>query len=114
MTTVNAVALLAAAWPGTTTPIFPDIAAGGTVVDIIKSESTVKDALKPLNVTFVAPVKPDPLTVTVVPTAPVGGEKEVICGGVDPDAKPLGAVAKMAATMPNPAMSAFTDRRPLA
>jgi hypothetical protein len=41
---------------------------------------TVKMADVPLNFTAVAPVKPDPLIVTLVPTGPLFGENELIEG----------------------------------
>jgi len=44
------------------------------------SELTVKEVRASLRVTEVAPVKPAPLTVTVVPTGPLDGVNDVICG----------------------------------
>jgi len=52
----------------------------GTEVVICVSEATVKVAAVPLNVTLVAPVKPEPLRVTLVPTFPLVGENEVMLG----------------------------------
>src|SRR5437773_604107 len=46
------------------------------------SEFTVNELAEvPLNFTAVAPVKPEPLIVTLVPTAPLVGEKELMLGG---------------------------------
>jgi hypothetical protein len=44
------------------------------------AEVTVKLAALPLNVTAVAPVKAEPLIVTLVPTGPLAGVKLVIVG----------------------------------
>ena len=44
------------------------------------SESTVNCADVPLKATEVAPVNPDPDIVTLVPTGPLVGEKEVMAG----------------------------------
>lgn len=60
------------------TVIRPVVAPLGTVALICASESTVKDALLPLNLTACAPVKPEPLMVTRVPTRPRSGEKPLI------------------------------------
>src|SRR5437899_8492185 len=72
--------------PAVVTLIVPVVAPVGTVAVICVSEFTVKDeALVPLNVTEVAPVKFAPVIVTLVPTAPLVGEKLVILGtGVPP------------------------------
>ena len=58
------------------------MAPDGTVVVIRIAEFTVKLAAVPLNVTDVAPVKLVPLMITLIPTAPLVGEKLVIVGGV--------------------------------
>ena len=50
------------------------------MVSIRVSENTVKVALVPLNVTEVAPVKPEPLIVTGVLSEPLVGENAVITG----------------------------------
>ncbi|MDP9359858.1 MAG: hypothetical protein M3P29_00245, partial [Acidobacteriota bacterium] len=64
------------------TEIGPDVAPAGTVATICVSLDTVYvEALMPLNFTAVAPVKPEPVTVTDVPAAPLEGVKEVIEGG---------------------------------
>jgi hypothetical protein len=64
---------LVAVPPGVVTVSRPLLAAAGTVAVICESESTVNDAAMPLNRTAVAPVKPDPAIVTVVPTEPFVG-----------------------------------------
>jgi len=57
--------------PGVVTEILPDVAPLGTVVTIWLAELTVYDATEtPLNATFVAPVKFEPLIVTGVPADP--------------------------------------------
>jgi hypothetical protein len=66
---------------------------GTTAVNCV-SESIVKlvAAMEP-KFTLVAPVNPDPITVTVVPTGPDVGEKEVIegtGGGPDPIVNTVG------------------------
>jgi hypothetical protein len=67
------------------TLIVPVVAAEGTVVEIDVSELTVKFAPAPLNATVVAPVKFAPEIVTLVPAAPLVGEKLVMLGaGVPP------------------------------
>jgi hypothetical protein len=53
----------------------------GTVAVILLEEFTVNADLTPANLTAVAPVKCDPVTVTAVPAAPVPGLNEVIFGG---------------------------------
>src|SRR5689334_3097122 len=83
------------AWPpGATTVIVPDVAPDGTVALIEVLELTVKEALVPLNVTDVAPVKPVPVIVTPVPTAPLPGEKLIIVGATAPS-----TLARRAAAM---------------
>jgi hypothetical protein len=62
------------------TPIGPLLAPLGTVVLICVSEVTVNEAAVPLNATAVAPVKCEPLIVTVVPTGPLLGVKELMVG----------------------------------
>jgi hypothetical protein len=52
----------------------------GTVAVICVSVFTVNVAAAPLNVTPVAPVKPDPVNVTVVPAEPLVGVKDEITG----------------------------------
>ena len=73
--------------PGPVTATAPVVAPAGTVVLIELSLVTVNAAAVPLNVTEVAPVKPEPLTVTAVPTGPLAGLKPETAGaaGVDPE-----------------------------
>jgi len=79
LATVKELALVAVP-PGVVTVRDPVVAPVGTVVWMVVSEATVKVALVPLNATAVAPVKLDPLMVTLVPTGPLVGEKLVIAG----------------------------------
>ena len=65
---------------GVVTPINPLIAPAGTVAVIWVSELTVKVAEVPLKVTDVAPVKLEPVIVTLVPVVPFVGMKPVITG----------------------------------
>jgi hypothetical protein len=65
------------------TEIGPDEAPVGTVSESCVAETTVKDAVRPLTVAAVAPVKPEPVTTTVVPTGPLVGEKPEIAGAED-------------------------------
>ena len=58
--TVKAVALVAVP-PGVVTAIGPVVARAGTVAVILVSETTVKVARVPLNLTAEAPVKPVPI-----------------------------------------------------
>ena len=60
--------------------IGPVVAVGGTVAVICVSEFTVKLATTVLKVTLVLAVKPLPVMVTVVPTGPLVGVKEVTTG----------------------------------
>jgi hypothetical protein len=66
--------------PGVVTEIFPVVAPTGTVAVIFVEEFTVNVADVPLNLTAVAPVKLVPVIVTVAPTGPLVGEKDVMCG----------------------------------
>lgn len=68
------------------TAIGPEVAPAGTVAVTVESLLTVNAlAAVPLNVTPVAPMKPEPLIVTEVPTGPLGGVKAPTTGaaGVD-------------------------------
>jgi hypothetical protein len=65
---------------GVVTLIGPVVAPAGTEVLIWVSEFTVKVAAVPLKFTEVAPVNPEPETVTVVPVGPLVGENELIVG----------------------------------
>ena len=74
--------------PGATTVIGPVTAPGGTVAVILVREFAVKEALTPPNWTAVAPVNPNPVMVTEVPTGPMVGVKEPntgIGGGAAPE-----------------------------
>jgi hypothetical protein len=78
--TVKLVALVAEP-PEVVTLIGPVVAPAGTVVVIDVSDTTLKtEALTPLNLTAVAPVKFVPVIVTLVPTDPIVGVKEVMVG----------------------------------
>src|SRR5439155_1239400 len=79
LTTVNEPALVAVP-PGVVTLSIPEVAPAGTVARMVVSEVTVKVALVPLNATALAPVKLDPVIVTLVPTGPLVGEKLAIVG----------------------------------
>jgi hypothetical protein len=67
---------------GVTTVILPVAAAAGTVAVTVVSDSTLNEAAAPLNRTEVAPVRAEPLTVTLVPMVPDVGENEETTGGV--------------------------------
>jgi len=60
----------------------PVVAPAGQAVWIAVSDDTVKLALTPLNATAVAPLKPDPLIVTAVPTSPLAGDRPEMVGGL--------------------------------
>jgi hypothetical protein len=65
------------------TLIVPVVAPAGTVALICVSELTVNVvAAVPLKLTPLAPVKPVPASVTLVPTAPLAGVNELITGTV--------------------------------
>ena len=66
--------------PGATTVIGPVTAPGGTVAVILVREFAVKEALTPPNWTAVAPVNPNPVMVTEVPTGPLVGLNEPSAG----------------------------------
>jgi hypothetical protein len=74
---------------GVVTEIFPVVAAAGTVVVICVALATLKVAAEPLKATAVAPVKFVPPIVTLVPAAPLEGEKLVIVGAGDVTVKAL-------------------------
>jgi hypothetical protein len=65
---------------GFVTAIGPAAAPVGTVAVICVSESTVKTAVVPLNVTVVVPVNPVPTITTLVPIEPLVGENDVTVG----------------------------------
>jgi hypothetical protein len=77
--TVKLVELVAAPL-GVVTLIGPLLAPLGTVALICALESTVNEAEVPLKATAVAPVKPEPVIVTLVPTGPPVGVNEQIQG----------------------------------
>jgi hypothetical protein len=63
------------------TLIFPVVAPAGTVALICVSELTVNVvAAVPLKLTPLAPVNPLPVSVTLVPTAPLAGANDVMLG----------------------------------
>ena len=67
------------------TEIFPLVAAAGTMAVIWVTEFTVYDVLaEPLKRTAVTPEKLPPVIVTEAPTAPLGGENELIDGEPSP------------------------------
>jgi hypothetical protein len=67
--------------PGVVIVMGPVIAPSGTVAVSCVSEATLKVlALMPLKETAVAPVKPVPKIITLVPIGPLGGEKPLIVG----------------------------------
>ena len=59
------------------------VAPEGTVEVILDDEFTVKLADVPLKLTLDAPVKREPLIVTLVPDGPLVGEKLLIVGACD-------------------------------
>ena len=65
---------------GVVTEILPVVAPAGTVALICVPETTVKVAAVALKRTLLAPVKFVPVTVTLEPTGPIVGLKEVIVG----------------------------------
>jgi len=80
--TVNG-AVLVAVPLGVVTVIEPVVALAGTVVVIDVALATLKDALAPLNVTELAPIKFVPVIVTFTPAWPLLGENDVILGLCD-------------------------------
>jgi hypothetical protein len=58
---------------GVVTIILPVVAPVGTVVVISVSETTLKAAATPWNVTLLVPVRPFPRMITFVPTLPTDG-----------------------------------------
>ena len=93
LVTVNCAGLVAKP-SGVTTLIRPVVAPAGTTAVIFTSESTVNVAGVPANFTLVAPLNPDPLIVTEVPTGPLVGENDEIAGTAAHEA---GATAMVAA-----------------
>jgi hypothetical protein len=79
--------------PGVVTEIRPVAAPAGTVAVIFEAETRVNEAVVPANLTDVAPAKPLPLIVTVVPTGPLVGENEEMFGSTNTvKSEPLVAV----------------------
>src|ERR1051325_7810141 len=71
--------------PAVVTEIVPVDEQFGTVAVICVELLTVNEADWPLNFTLVAPVKLEPVMVTLVPTPPLAGEKpEMVGAGVPP------------------------------
>jgi hypothetical protein len=97
--TVN-FAVLVPVPPGAVTEIGPVEAAAGTVAVILVSDLTVNLLAAPLNCSAVAPVNPDPFTITEVPIVPEAGLKEEMTGAA--------ALAGDAATTAAPRMTAST------
>ena len=64
------------------TAILPVVAPGGAKAVICVSELTVNDAVTPLKVTAVAPLKTAPVMVTEVLTGPLVGVKPLIVGAL--------------------------------
>jgi hypothetical protein len=79
---------------GVVTPTGPLVAPAGTVAVIWLSLSTRKLAAVPLKSTVLAPVKPLPAIVTLVPTGPLAGLKPLTAGG--------GATVKLVLLVPVP------------
>src|SRR5437879_6455500 len=63
------------------TLIHPEVALVGTIAVICESESTVNEVMMPLNATREAPVKLVPVMITLLPGAPLVGEKLKSVGG---------------------------------
>jgi hypothetical protein len=85
--TVKSVALVAVVCPATSTVIFPVVAPAGTVAVIwVPSAFTVAEAAVPLNFTAGVAPNPEPLIVTLDPTAPELGLNPLIVGPVPPPA----------------------------
>jgi hypothetical protein len=102
-TTVKLVALVAVP-SGVPTVIGPVAAPAGTAVVMDVSELTVNEAAVPSNATEAALLKPVPVRVTPVPTAPSDGEKDESVGG--------GYTVKLVALTPVPT-GVVTEIRPV-
>ena len=76
-------AALVAVPAGVVTAILPLVAPLGTVAVICVALFTVKAALTPLKVTLLAPLKPLPVRVTLLATAPEVGTKPLTVGTLD-------------------------------
>jgi hypothetical protein len=79
VTTVK-LAALDAVPPGAVTLTGPVEDDAGTVAVILVSDFTVKWLAPPPKVTFVAPVNPEPVTVTLMPIRPDAGLNELTTG----------------------------------
>jgi hypothetical protein len=88
-------AVLVAVRPGVVTTSGPVEADAGTVAVILVADLTVNWLAAPWKVTWVAPVNPDPVIVTVAPIVPDAGLKEPIVGA----AASTGAASAGAATV---------------
>jgi len=101
-TTVK-LATLGVSAPAPSTVIVPDDAPTGTVVVAVKSVDGLTTAAvppPPLNEPAVAPVNPDPVSVTVVPTTPQTGVNDVTA------AADAGSAVKSTPTTPSTSASA--------
>jgi hypothetical protein len=103
--------LLVAVPPGVVTVIGPAVVPTGTIALIFVDEATVKDALTPLNLTEVAPVKRVPEIETELPTRALVGEKDVIVGAAGAETvtvklPPLAAVPPGVVTEIGPVVAA--------
>lgn len=103
---------------GVTTEIFPDVAPVGTVaVTCVALTAWNVVAAVPLKATELAPVKLVPATVTLVPTAPLAGEKLAIVGvllGAGPgEGLPDVPPAQPARTAPRPQTATAIRSAPL-
>src|SRR6516164_7285677 len=105
--TVN-FAVLVPVPPAVVTATGPVDAVAGTVAVILVSEFTVNMPAAPPNVTLLAPVNPDPVTVTLAPMVPEDGVNEETTG---PAASAGGAVATSAPRVTARAASAVERRR---
>src|SRR5690349_20066092 len=84
----------------------PVAAPVGTMAWIAASDCTVKVAPSPLNVTEVAPVRAEPLIVTLVPTGPLAGAKlAIVGGGTTVNAPVLVAVPPGVVTLSGPVLA---------
>jgi hypothetical protein len=70
--------------PELVTVIAPVVAVAGTVAVICVAEFTVKEAVTPLNLTELAPVKFVPVRATAVPDEPLVGVNETTVGAFVP------------------------------
>ena len=85
-------AMLVAVPPGLVTMIVPLVAPSGTLALMDVAERMLKLALLPLNCTLLVRAKSYPLMVTLVPAAPLAGEKAVMDGGTALTAAPASSM----------------------